>query len=188
LNEGLEALGDQALDLLDPFFPAGDYAVGAFEVWLERTQDGAANDPFRTMLFAENRCGTCTPYYISTPRPLAPGVRLFEFFLPLQAEDGWEVERGQAYAASLKAGWQPTLLALSQIQTRVYALGECARPAFDVCLLHFLLEGQDKAEAASRVRGPIRLLSFLNLGESIGGVNWALKARYGLDLASSVPA
>jgi len=175
------------MELLAPLFPSGDYAIGAFEVQLARTQDGASNDPFRKMVFAENRCGTRTSYYVSPPRLLTPGVRLFEFFLPLQPEAGLDAERVQACTVALQAGRKPALLALSQVQSRVYMFGECARPAIDVCLLHFILEGQEKAEAACRAGRPLGLLSFLNLGESIGGEDWALQARYGLELIQVGP-
>ncbi len=179
LAEGRDALSPALVELVCEHLPAGEYAAGAFEVEFERTQDGAANDPFHSLAFAQNCAGTGTVYYASAPRQLAEGVRLFEFFLPLEGQAACTDELVQAHAAALEEGRAPALIALTQAQGRICQQQECEQPVMDICLLHFLLEGQAKAEAASLSGRPLPLLSFLNLGECIGGEDWALQARYG---------
>lgn len=181
LDEGLDELHPALPELIEGLFPSGEYAIAAFEVAFERTQDDAPNDPFRSLAFAQNCSGTGTAYYASPARPLAEGVRLFEFFLPLEGQEACSEERVEKYMKGLQAGRVPALLALTQAQGRICMQQECATPEMDICLLHFILEGQAKAEAASRMGRSLPMLSFLNLGECIGGEDWALKARYGLE-------
>lgn len=181
LDEGYAALTPDLVEQVSDYLPSGEYALAAFDVSFERTQDGAPNDPFRSLAFAQNCTGTGTVYYASPPRPLAEGVRLFEFFLPLERPEACTDELVETYVKELGQRRAPALIALTQAQGRVCQQQECEHPAMDICLLHFLLEGQAKAEAASQSGEPLPLLSFLNLGECIGGEDWALQARYGLE-------
>jgi hypothetical protein len=115
------------------------------------------------MAFATRVLGTRVSYYTCPPRQIAPGVRLFDFVLPLLAGD-------------TAVGGEPAALALGMVQSRRFEQDGGGQRPVDVCRLHFLLAGEAAVRAAAETRTPLRVLSFINLDESLGGEAYALEA------------
>lgn len=106
-----------------------------------------------------------TQYYRSGSGRRDTHSELFEFFVPM-VPPGWnDRDRVLAYEAEIQAGAEPTVLALSILDT--------TQP-FDSSeshtgLIHFVLDGHHKLEAAARLGVGISVLSLLSMEESLAG-------------------
>jgi hypothetical protein len=97
---------------------------------------------------------------------------MFELVLPIFSDRDLSSRTVREYQRSITNGEQPTALAISLVQQRLRMEGPGGEVPTDVCLIHFLLDGHHKIKAAAKIRRPIKLLSFLSLNESLGGVKW----------------
>lgn len=91
---------------------------------------------------------------------------LFEFVVPMQPPDGNRGGTTEGYVQDIEAGGTPTAVAVSVLDGAYPAVwGE--RPpvvaAVHYGLVHFLLDGHHKVEAAARAGRTVRLLSLLAL-------------------------
>lgn len=106
------------------------------------------------------------PFWYGRKRPdKASSLRensLYEAILPIVDLDSLNPQRVKEYEEEIKRGVLPTAMALSVIDARYLSGGK----AFDWRLVHFCLDGHHKLMAASRLKAPISLLSFLSLSES----------------------
>ncbi|MFE4637827.1 hypothetical protein ACFRJ1_31275 [Streptomyces sp. NPDC056773] len=115
-----------------------------------------------------------TPYYRTFETAVDADAHLYEFVVPMVPPTWNERGRVEEYIALMEQGTVPTAVAISTL--------DVCRPAVDLGddyfahwgLTHFLLDGHHKLEAAATTGRPVRLLSFLTLGESLAEAeDWA---------------
>lgn len=115
-------------------------------------------------------------YYRTGRYELAAAERLFEFVVPMVPATWNEPDTVADYERRLAEGEIPTAVALSVL--------EVAEPATTSPrltherhwgLMHFLLDGHHKMQAAARTGRPVRVLSFLALGQGTGSRAQALR-------------
>lgn len=106
-----------------------------------------------------------TPYYRTWQTRLDDERHLFEFVVPMVPPAWNESARVAEYEQLLASSSTPTAVAVSLLD--IAAPANTSRDTTDYFehwgLVHFLLDGHHKVEAAARTARPIRLLSLLAL-------------------------
>ncbi len=171
LKQGPKAIGVDLIQAISKIVPDGKYKIGYFEVDLEEVTNKSRNDPIAEMVWAAHEDGgPKTKYYRSKKVPINSITNLFELVLPLFSDNELHSQTIREYKRLINKGSQPTALAISIVQQRICLMGPGGEVPTDICLTHFLLDGHHKIKAASKMKRPIKLLSFLYMDENLGGV------------------
>jgi hypothetical protein len=175
LRAGLQRLDADVLDGLRPAMPAGEYQVSLLQVAPQLVVPGGPGDYFAvdqlTVWGFDPFWGLPhtprTEYYRSLTRQLTETELAFEFVVPMVPHGWLDPGTVDEYSERLKAGDEPTALALSVLEVREPAM-ESRDPVIrrHWCLVHYLLDGHHKVYAASLSDRPVTLLSFLISGSA----------------------
>lgn len=115
-------------------------------------------------------------YYRAGQYELAANDRLFEFVVPMVPATWNEPGTVAEYERGLVRGDLPTAVALGILDVAAPAVSS---PGLSYQrhwgLMHFLLDGHHKMQAAARTGRPVRLLSFVALSEGTGSREQALR-------------
>jgi len=98
--------------------------------------------------------------------PLASHSTLFEFIVPMFPYRSLRQKTVDSYLSILREHAIPTALAVSILDVKESVDSE-AEINTHWCLAHFLLDGHHKVFAASQVRKPITMLSFLAVDKGV---------------------
>jgi hypothetical protein len=151
LQSGLRTLAQPLLDTIAPILPTGSYCVSLRSI-APKVIKGREADPHAPPF----------TYYQTNDQRIDRHRTLHELILPIMAETALDTATIAAYRRQLRAGQQPTAIALSMVDVR-YPSGR----GFEWNLIHFLLDGHHKLRAASQQRRPLTLLSFLSIDQSL---------------------
>jgi len=151
LQSGLRTLDQPLLDTIAPILPTGSYRVSLRSLRpkaIHRRDADPHAPPFT--------------YYQTKDQRIDRHRTLHELILPIMSDTALDTATIAAYRRQLRAGYQPTAVALSMVDVR-YPSGR----GFDWNLIHFLLDGHHKVRAASQQWRPMTLLSFLSIDQSL---------------------
>lgn len=186
LRTGLDAIDDGVLASYSAVLPASTYRALLLEMTPQLVRHADASD-----YFTHEQVGTWgapgyagagedprTPYYRTFETPVDEHGHLYEFVIPMVPPQ-WNDRARVAEYAQAESG-TPTAVA--------YSLLDIVHPIFDEgtdrhvhwVLMHFLLDGHHKFEAAAAAGRPVRLLSLLdeNMGlASPASVDTMVQAR-----------
>lgn len=176
LREGVDELDGELVRKLGRALPRGRYRAMLLELSPTLVQPGGGTDYFaneQVELWGVDSFWNLlhdprTEYYRSASASLGDGAQLFEFVVPMMPSNWLGTETVAAYENRLRAGDQPTALAISVLDVKRPAVWEGDPPVTEHwCLAHYLLDGHHKTLAAARAQAPLRFVSFLAVDESI---------------------
>jgi hypothetical protein len=175
LATGLDRVEPDVLETVSGLFPPGEYLPLLVEATPGLTMPGSAGDYF---VEEEVRAwgidpfwglpaNPRTPYYRVGDRSVTAGDRLFEFVVPMVPPSWNDRATVDRYA---RAPGPPTALALGFLDVCEPATetGEAGPDGDRVHrgLMHFLLDGHHKLQAAAESGRPVRVLSLLSIDGS----------------------
>ncbi|WP_378601247.1 hypothetical protein [Nocardia lasii] len=103
-----------------------------------------------------------TPYYRTFDTAVSPHSHLYEFVVPMVPPSWNDSDRVRHFEQRLRTESTPTAVAVSILDVCVPAVAHEGRDYYaHWSLIHFLLDGHHKLEAAARTGRPLRLLSLL---------------------------
>lgn len=176
LRRGVGELDDELVRMVGRVLPRGRYRAMLLELTPSLVQPGDAADYFTTeqvQLWGIDSFWNLphdprTEYYRAGSVSLGDGAQLFEFVVPMMPSNWLDAETIVGYDERLRAGEQPTALAISVLDVKQPADWEGDPPVTEHwCLAHYLLDGHHKMLASARRHEPLRLLSFLATAEGI---------------------
>jgi hypothetical protein len=176
LRRGLSGIDDQVLAAFAGLLPAAAYLPLLLRVTPRLVTPGAEDD-----YFAHEQVATWaldsywwlpenpgTPYYRTFETPVTADAHLYEFIVPMVPPTWNDRARVHQYAQLLHANSLPTAVAVSTLDIAQPAL---ENPNSDYCqhwaLVHFLLDGHHKLEAAAAARRPLQLLALVAIDASL---------------------
>lgn len=176
LRRGLDEIDSGVLATFGELLPAGAYLPMLLQVTPRLVTPVAEGD-----YFAHEQVSTWgidsfwglpenprTPYYRTFETPVTSSAHLYEFVVPMVPPTGNDRSRVRQYRQALESGSLPTAVAVSTL--------DISQPANPVgcsdyyehwALVHFLLDGHHKLEAAAAARRPLQLLSLVAVGASL---------------------
>jgi hypothetical protein len=184
LAAGLDRLEPDVIDSLALLMPDGRYRALLLRLTPYRVTIGTNDDYFAyeqiendgVDLFYGFPHHPRVRYYRSERRRITPpagttsgrddGV-LFEFLIPMFAENWLETSRIADYQQAIANGRTPTAVAISVLDVK----GPAEEGDDHWCLAHYLLDGHHKAAAAAQREQPITLISFLAVEQGISTEN-----------------
>lgn len=179
LRQGLEAVDADLLHSLRPVMPAGSYQVSLLRAIPQLVHRGSPDDYFSSeqlrvwggAMYWFLPHDPKTDYYRCASQALSATDWFFEFIVPLLPFDRLQTETLTHYARRLAHAEQPTALVLSLLDIREPAMGS-QDPLIrrHWCLIHYVLDGHHKLNAAASAGRPMTLLSFLNYNWSSSDV------------------
>jgi hypothetical protein len=177
LNEGLTGIDSAIVRTLAELVPEGDYLPMLLELRPRLIMPMRTGD-----YFAEDQVATWgidhfwglpgyprTPYYRTGVHRLNATSRLYEFVVPMVPPTWNDQEIVAEHGNRLAGSSLPTCLALSILDVCQPAVAGEA-PEADIahwCLVHFLLDGHHKMEAAANNQRHLRLLSLLSMTDNL---------------------
>ncbi|WP_378742827.1 hypothetical protein [Nocardia brasiliensis] len=110
-----------------------------------------------------------TVYYRTFDAPVSADAHLHEFVVPMVPPTWNDATRVAQYQQQLQTSSTPTAVAVSLLDICQPAMADESRDDYYIhwSLLHFLLDGHHKLEAAARSHRPLRLLSLLSVDDSL---------------------
>lgn len=180
LGDGITALTRQVVDQASQMIPDGHYRVILMDLIIRLVEPGDPHDYFvdeQVATWGRDDSGWVGevdpsewrpydpegPYYRAAPLPPYAGSEAaFNFLLPLQPPALLDAAVVDSYAARMRRGERPTVLAVAVSDSRNPWDG--ARDGgFDVhhILAHIVLDGHHKLHAAALTDVPIRVMSFV---------------------------
>ena len=158
LEQGLNSIPQNIVETVNQLLPKGQYIIGLLETIasMERPRSRREHANFcRADYFWLQHLGRQDWTFKN------------EIILPIYQEKLLDEERISYYTQAIENGARPTALAFSIFDIRVPMGGSY----FEWTLAHFLLDGHHKVMAASRIKKPISILSFLLLNGPFCSVN-----------------
>ncbi|GAA1656514.1 hypothetical protein [Actinoplanes couchii] len=104
-----------------------------------------------------------TQYYRTFETRVSSDAHLYEFVVPMVPPSWNDRARVDAYAADLAAGAPGTAVAVSLLDVCAPAVDQGSDYYTHWALVHFLLDGHHRMQAAAETGRPLRLLSLLSL-------------------------
>lgn len=172
LDEGVPAIADPSLrDLVSKILPEATYLPLLLSIEPVLVTPGDDHDYFsREQVVHRGVDPTlgapedpATAYYRGSTRTTGEHETLFEFLVPMVQPGRNDRERVASYEERLRAGGAATVLAVSVLdRTQPF-------DSFDAHtgLVHFVLDGHHKLEAAARLGAPVAVLSFVSVDASL---------------------
>ena len=156
LGDGINNLTDEIIDTISLILPEGDFVVGILRVAPSRMR----TNPRKFSRRGDRRYSP--KHYWGQDSRIDNDTVLHESILPLVSQAQLIKSRIKYYQSQIRSRSIPTALALSIADVRCVSQRQ-----LDWKLIHFLIDGHHKIEAASRLRKEITLLSFLSVSESL---------------------
>jgi hypothetical protein len=176
LTAGIASVSDSAVDQIQKIIPAGTYFVTLNEIPLSFTTPGSPSDYFvkeQVELWGIDPFFGLphypkTEYYRVDTKVFSGTSCLFEFVIPMFPQRWLDRQRLEEMTRLLGDGKKPTAISLSILDVKQPA-DWTGNPAVTEhwCLAHYLIDGHHKAYASSQCNCPIKLLSFLSLGQGV---------------------
>jgi hypothetical protein len=171
LNAGLSAIDDDVLAAASALVPEATYVPMLLAVGPKLVMPSGPDDYFAVEQVAHRGIDGFwglpeyprTPYYRSGSWQTADHEFLFEFVVPMVPPTWNDRDRVAGYEEQIRDGARPTILALSILDhTQPF-------DSFDAHtgLMHFVLDGHHKIEAAARLGVEITVLSLLSVEDSL---------------------
>ena len=176
LRRGLTTLDDQTVDGVKQILPKGEYIFCLINISPRLVKPGDKNDYFckeQVDVWGIDQFWGLphhpkTEYYRSLFLKLNKKEQFYEFEVPLYPQTWLEQDTVSRYRELSRAKQYPTALALSVLEVREPAM-ETHSPAGvrrHWSLIHYLLDGHHKTNAAAREKKPLSLLACISLTES----------------------
>lgn len=109
-----------------------------------------------------------TPYYRTFETPVTTGAHLYEFVVPMVPPTWNDRARVQQYSQALETGSLPTVVAVSTLDISQPALRDHSSDYYEHwALIHFVLDGHHKLEAAAAAGRPLQLLALVAIDASL---------------------
>ncbi|MFK0009146.1 hypothetical protein ACIQTZ_19080 [Paenarthrobacter sp. NPDC090520] len=175
LNSGLEGIDDGVLNALASVLPAGQYIPLLLEVRPGLVYPGKPGD-----YFSEEQVDTwglsgfwglpeypSTPYYRTWQAPVDQTAHAFEFVVPMVPPTWNDSGRVAEYSAMLADVSTPTAVSVSVLDVCQPAMDNGSDYYVHWGLMHFLLDGHHKMQAAAESGRPLRLLSLLAVEDGL---------------------
>ncbi|MFJ4210239.1 hypothetical protein ACIPY2_17435 [Paenarthrobacter sp. NPDC089675] len=169
LKFGVDGIDHAVLSAFESVLPAGSYIPLLLEVQPELVYPGKPGD-----YFSEEQVDTWglsgfwgvpehprTPYYRTWQAPVDARAHAFEFVVPMVPPTWNDNGRVAEYSAILADVSTPTAVAVSVLDVCQPAMDNGADYYAHWGLVHFLLDGHHKMQAAAESGRPLRLLSLL---------------------------
>jgi hypothetical protein len=171
LNSGVSSIDEELQAAVSALMSTGTYVPLLLSVFPKLVSPGSKGDYFTHEQVAHRGIDGFwglphhpkTPYYRGGSWQIDEHELLFEFIVPMVPPRWNNAVRVAEYEIQLRAGRTPTVLAMSIVDhTQPF-------DSFDSHsgLMHFILDGHHKLEAAARARMPITLMSFLSIEDSL---------------------
>lgn len=171
LNGGLLAIDEDVLRAASLLIPEATYTPMLLSIRPKLVMPAGKSDYFANEQVAHSGIDSFwglpqnpkTPYYRAGSWQTGSHDFLFEFVVPMVPPTWNDRDKVAEYEQLIRAGAQPTILALSILdRTQPF-------DSFDAHsgLMHFVLDGHHKLEAAARLKAEISILSLLSLDDSL---------------------
>ncbi|HYZ53639.1 MAG TPA: hypothetical protein VE733_09090 [Streptosporangiaceae bacterium] len=109
-----------------------------------------------------------TPYYRTFETPVTASAHLYEFVVPMVPPTWNDRARVQQYAQALETSSLPTAVAVSTLDISQPALDDQSSDYYEHwALIHFLLDGHHKLEAAAATGRSLQLLTLVAIDASL---------------------
>lgn len=109
-----------------------------------------------------------TPYYRTFETPVTAAAHLYEFVVPMVPPTWNDQARVLQYSKALETGPLPTAVAVSTLDVSQPALDDQSSDYYQHwALIHFVLDGHHKLEAAAVARRPLQLLTLVAIDASL---------------------
>lgn len=176
LREGITNLDKDFVETIGKILPIGRYKVGLLKLSPKIVKLGSKNDYFaneQLSLWGMDPIWGLPNYpkveYYRCPAPPSKNQeQFFEFIFPLMPPFYNDPKTVETYRRRLKNGDQPTALALSFYDIKQpWRWDGNLKVTKHRCLVHILLDGHHKIQAAAKARRSITLLMFLAVDESV---------------------
>lgn len=172
LDDGVPAIDDPSLrDLVSTILPEGTYLPLLLSIEPVLVAPGDDHDYFSREQVAHRGIDPtlgapedpATGYYRGPTRTTGEHATLFEFLVPMVPPDWNDRERVASYEQRLRAGGAATALTVSVLdRTQPYDSDDV-----HTGLVHFILDGHHKLEAAARLGVSLTVLSFVSIDASL---------------------
>ncbi|WP_404595481.1 hypothetical protein [Paenarthrobacter histidinolovorans] len=176
LNSGIDKIEDGVLDAFTSLLPEGTYVPMLLRVQPELVYPGGQGD-----YFSEEQVDTWgisgfwglpeypqTPYYRTWQAPVDASAHAYEFVVPMVPPRWNDAARVKEYAQELLDSSTPTAVAVSILDVCEPAGGTGTDHCAHWGLMHFLLDGHHKMQAAAESQRPLQLLSLLSIEGGLG--------------------
>jgi len=172
LSLGLGSI-ENGIDLFSPLIPKGKYAALLLRVQPVRVSPGQANDYFYNEYAeswddADEHDPSIEYYFRDETHKLRPGEKLYEFLIPFQDRHTLDEARITEFEKQLKAGEEPTAIAVGILDVKESMDDIEEPPEFSVhwSFANYILDGHHKIEAAARAEKPMTILTFVSYDHS----------------------
>jgi hypothetical protein len=108
-----------------------------------------------------------TPYYRTFETAVAADAHLYEFIVPMVPPSWNDRDRVERFASQLAESDRPTAIAISVLDVAAPATDQTPDYYEHWALMHFVLDGHHKLEAAATAALPLRLLSLVSVDASL---------------------
>jgi hypothetical protein len=183
LNEGLGSITDSQIATTKAILPVGAYQAVLLKVNPTFAVSGEKSDYFSNELLRDwqkKEYSHNTQYYRGDTIKLVGKKNVYEFIVPLYDVSRLNSERTAFYKKNILSGKQPTCLAIGHF---VYRWNMTYRPQREediqkdgeghyliavpehICFSNYLLDGHHKIWAASQLRKPITVLSYIYIDQ-----------------------
>lgn len=169
-KSGLTEISETVLKTVAPLFPAGNYDVMLHTISPHKVSPQSGQDYFTHEQLSAWPIDFFwglphypkVEYYRSRTQNLSDNQDFFEFINPTMPPASLNPETVDAYKVSIASGAQPTVFAISVIDSKTSHAGNEDDPlTTHHCLSHYVLDGHHKLEAAASLGKPITIISFL---------------------------
>ena len=172
LNGGLAGIHETVLNAAEVLVPEATYVPLLLSVRPELVMPADASDYFAHEQVAHRGVEPFwgiphhpkTPYYRGGTSALGEHEFLFEFVVPMVPPSWNQRERVDEYEGLIRSGAEPTVFALGILDHTQPFDSRDAHTG----LMHFVLDGHHKLEAAARLGVEIQVLSLVSLDDSLG--------------------
>lgn len=188
LNAGVLSLDDELIDKLAQLMPIGDYEVSLFQINPYQTKVNGDKDYFKeeqaplwygNMEEHSEDLGEGMSYYRGEDKVIDVGTSFYELLVPIYQPNYLDEERVLYYQEQIRAGYKPTVVSLGMFEIREalrwFAEDDDDTEYHHAYLMHYLLDGHHKIQAAARESKPITLISFVQKDKAFDVVNKIVK-------------
>ncbi len=171
LNAGLTSIDDDLLRTASLLVPEGDYLPTLLAIEPRLVNPAGPGDYFAEEQVAHQGIDSFwglpenphTPYYRAGESQIDDHNALYEFVVPMVPPTWNDQQKVDMYVAEISSGASPTALVLSIVdRTQPFDSADA-----HTGLVHFILDGHHKFEAAARAGGRLTVLSLLALDEGL---------------------
>lgn len=178
LNIGLTELDQETINTVSKIIPNGKYKVILMSIIPKLVELGDESDYFAKEQidlwgidgFSGLPHHPKIKYYRGTDQSIKEKEKIFEFIIPIFPQTWLDSNRIDFYKENISNNMIPTAIGLSVLDIKAPAVWiDDKEPDFKGhwCLAHYILDGHHKIFAASQLKKPINLLTFLAIDESI---------------------